>query len=90
MSGSSQITATTITPTSPASVFETAVPSDSVPLEEGVKAIYCLVDGTLNVTDWSDTPNTVAFPMIAGQQLNIKPRLILASGTTGTYAVLRG
>ncbi len=87
---SSEISASSVTPTSPASVFFTVVPSDTVELRNSIKAIYCTADGNLVVADWDSTPHQVTIAMVAGQQLNIRPRLILATGTTGAYLALAG
>lgn len=88
---STSISAASVTPTSPASVVFTVVPSDTVELRDSVKAIYCTADGNLVMSDWSrPTPVQTTIAMVAGQQLNIRPRLILATGTTGAYLAFAG
>lgn len=75
---------------SPASVFFIATPSDTIDLPQSVKAVYCTGAGNMVAQDWAETPNTTTIAMAAGQQLNLRVRKIMATGTTGSYMVMLG
>lgn len=84
------ITSNLVDNVSPASVYFIATPSDTVDLPQSVKAIYCVTAGNVVLEDWAVTTNQTTLAMTAGQQINIRPRKIRATGTTGSYMVLLG
>lgn len=64
--------------------FAAAVPSDSTVLT-GVRAVYCVTAGTIQVKNHLDV--TVSIAMVAGQTIPISPAKVMAA-TTGTYVLL--
>ena len=66
----------------PAATAVTGIP-------ESVKAVYCVSAGNLDYTDWAKTPNVHSLPMVAGQQLNIRPKEIAAT-STGAFKLFLG
>lgn len=81
---------TLVNEVSAASVFFIATPSDTVDLPQSVKAVYCTGAGNMVAQDWASTTNTTTIAMAAGQQLNLRVRKIMATGTTGSYMVMLG
>jgi len=70
----------------PAQSFATVTPSDSIPYTNRPRALYVGVQGDVVVQD--DNGASVTFKSVpGGTVLPIRPRLVMATGTTATNLV---
>lgn len=64
----------------PGSRHTAVTPSNTVPLTNRPRALYCLTGGNLALRD--DAGTDVTYPVVAGQILPFRAAFVLATGTT--------
>lgn len=69
----------------PFSSLKDVSPSNTVDLPDGVaKGLLVTVDGDLVIIAEDDTLPVTAFPVVAGQVLNVRVKRVKLTGTTAT------
>lgn len=69
---------------SPALYHFLIVPHDTTPLAKVPRGIKCLTAGTITIKDKLGT--SIPYDMVVGERLEFRPYIVMATGTTGTYA----
>jgi hypothetical protein len=78
--------ATAVSNVSTSKIFRTLTPSDSEEYTDELKALYCLAPGDVALEDYDG--NQTTFVVVAGQILYLRPKKVLATGTTATVVGL--